>query len=142
METKLVSESIIRDNVLKSFQSDLGQQLDLLFSTGDGTVLIRDYEAIRYCEENNIPLDTIKDWMREDFIELDDAYHFIQNSIPDKIDNNCVTIDIVELSELMNKFHQKELDSYKELQKWIQDNTVTVVLESHDINRDEDDLPF
>ena len=121
METKLVSESIIRDNVLKSFQSDLGQQLDILFSTGDGTVLIRDYEAIGYCEENNIPLDTIKDWMREDFIELDDAYHFIQNSIPDKIDNNCVTIDIVELSELMNKFHQKEF---------------------HEVDGDEDDLPF
>lgn len=62
----------MRDKINKIFNSELGQQVEVLYSTSDERVFLRHSEARLHTEglldENTKPLDDkeIKHWYRED----------------------------------------------------------------------------
>ena len=66
---------LTQEYINKVFQTNLGQQLDCLFSTPDDNVFIRKEEAIQHCNDNSLNEEEIIQWFEEigpDWCEVDD----------------------------------------------------------------------
>jgi hypothetical protein len=55
----------LKERVKLAFKSDLGRQINSLFSTSDGELFIRAQEAINHSIENSLNREDIKEWYEE-----------------------------------------------------------------------------
>jgi hypothetical protein len=106
-----------QEKINKCFNTPLGEQCDVLYTTADDKIFIRHEEAVKHSTDNNLDVNAIAEWFREDEYPtpqqeanaIESAIEQLLHDHPEFYEENTTGWDMIRTLEFIRIKYQNEI---------------------------------